>query len=389
MIASILDTDLYKFTTSYAYMKLYPEAEGIFAFIDRDNVEYSKEFVTQLTAELHRLSKISLTADEFAYLTHNKTLTRFMPLCYWEWLAQFRFEPDRVNVRLDDSHHLHVEITDKLYKSTLYEVPILATISELRAKQTGYVADMDTMVMRLHRKIKQSNVDALKFSEFGTRRRFSYDVHRKVCEELSGHAKYCVGTSNVHLAMQYDMMPAGTFPHEWVMFHGAVFGYQMANYLSLEDWSRVYDGDLGIALIDTYTTRAFLSNFSRKHAKLFDGVRQDSGDEYQIGDMVIKRYQELGIDPRTKTIVFSNATDFDKYAKIAAYFRDRINVSAGIGTNLTNDVGFVLPNVVMKLTNCRISQRECWKPCLKISDDVGKHLGCEQEFKVAAYVLGL
>jgi nicotinate phosphoribosyltransferase len=128
---------------------------------------------------------------------------------------------------------------------------------------------------------------------------------------------------------------------------------------------------------------------SLKFAKLFDGVRQDSGDEYQIGNMVISRYKELNIDPTTKTIVFSNALNFNKYLDIANYFKGRIKISAGIGTNLTNDTEFAPANIVMKLSKCRINSKHDWRKCIKISDDLGKHLGDDKEFEIAKYQLGI
>jgi nicotinate phosphoribosyltransferase len=173
------------------------------------------------------------------------------------------------------------------------------------------------------------------------------------------------------------------------MFHGAIWGYQEANYLGMRDWVRTYDGNLGIFLMDTYTSKIGLKNMSLKFAKLFDGVRQDSGDEYQIGNMVINRYKELGIDPTTKTIVFSNALNFDKYKDIHDYFKGRIRVSAGIGTNLTNDTDFKPANIVMKLSKCRINKNQEWRKCIKISDDLGKHLGDDKEFEIAKYQLGI
>jgi nicotinate phosphoribosyltransferase len=191
------------------------------------------------------------------------------------------------------------------------------------------------------------------------------------------------------MAMKHGMKVIGTHPHEWFMFHGAQFGYKQANYLALENWVNVYDGDLGIALSDTYTTEAFLKNFSRKHAKLFDGVRHDSGDPYLFTLNVIKRYKELGIDPTTKTIVFSNALDFETYREISEYCRGRIRCAAGIGTNLTNDCGYKPSNIVMKLTKCRMNARQPWYNCIKLSDDKGKHMGDMNDVRACYYELGI
>ena len=387
MILSILDNDLYKFSTSYAYMKLYPEAEGTFTFTDRDNIVYTEEFLTALNLELNKLRQLQLKADEFYWCVEH---IPYIPRVYWEWLENFRYEPLKIYATIDNNGHLHIEATDFLYKVTLYEVPILAIVSELTNKWKGNVYNEQTMLPRLDKKINIAIENGLKFSEFGTRRRFSSAVHESVIKRLRNRCSVnCVGTSNVYFAMQYGITPIGTFPHEWIMFHGAIWGYQEANYLGMRDWVRTYDGNLGIFLMDTYTSKVGLKNMSLKFAKLFDGVRQDSGDEYKIGNEVIKRYQELGIDPTTKTIVFSNALDFNKYLDIANYFKGRIRVSAGIGTNLTNDCGFKPSNIVMKLSKCKINKNQEWRKCIKISDDLGKHLGDDKEFEIAKYQLGI
>ena len=397
MINSILDTDLYKFSTSYAYMKLYPEAEGIFSFCDRNNIVFNDEqgpldtivtnsIIDQLRIEFVRLSKLSLTlAEEDWCIKH----ISYIPEIYWEWLKVFYFDYDKINVWLDDDKHLHIQVKDKLYKVTLYEVPILAIVSEILSKRQGLINVSDA-IDKLDVKINLANEHNLKFSEFGTRRRATSNLHELIVQRLKEKCPInCVGTSNVYFAMKYNMTPVGTFPHEWIMFHGAIWGYQEANYLGMRDWVRTYDGDLGIFLMDTYTSKVGLKNMSMKFAKLFDGVRCDSGDEYKIGNDVINRYKELGIDPKTKTIVFSNALDFNKYLDISNYFTCRICISAGIGTNLTNDTEFKPANIVMKLSKCRINKNQEWRNCIKISDDLGKHLGDDKEFEIAKYQLGL
>ena len=386
MIFSILDTDLYKFSTSYAYMKLYPEAEGTFTFCDRNKVVHSKEFLEALKMEFAKLTRLSLTLAEKKWCISR---IPYIPLIYWEWLSQFHFDLDKIICWLDNEGHLHIEVTDNLYKVTLYEVPILAIVSELYSRSQGAV-NVSEAIDKLDAKINLANEHGLKFSEFGTRRRYSAHLHELIVERLKEKCPInCVGTSNVYFAMKYNMTPIGTFPHEWIMFHGASWGYQEANYLGMRDWVRTYDGNLGIFLMDTYTSKVGLKNMSLKFAKLFDGVRQDSGDEYEIGNLVIKRYKELGIDPTTKTIVFSNALNFDKYLDIHNYFRGRIRVSAGIGTNLTNDTEFKAANIVMKLSKCRINKNQEWRKCIKISDDLGKHLGDDKEFEIANHVLDL
>lgn len=386
MIHSILDTDLYKFTTSYAYIKLFPYAIGTFSFKDRDETVYNDRFMEQLHDAINQLAEVTLKEEELEYMTSH---CRFLPQVYWEWLYSFRFRPDKVKIVLDEDRHLNIEITDYLYKSTLYEVPLLSIVSEMRNLSLGHEADMTGTMERLAHKIELSNGHQLLFSEFGTRRRFSFEVQDKVLAYLKQHAKYCTGTSNCYFAMKHGMKPMGTHPHEWFMFHGAQFGYKHANYLALENWVNVYDGDLGTALSDTFTSDAFLNNLSRKQAKLFDGVRCDSGNEFAFTDKLIARYQELGIDPTTKTIIFSNALDFEKALDIQAYCQGRIRCSFGIGTNLTNDTGFKPSNIVMKLTRCKMNANQEWRECVKLSDDLGKHIGSEEEVRACLYDLQL
>ena len=237
IIRTILDTDLYKFTTSYAYIKLFPYAIGTFSFKDRDGTEYSDEFVERLRTEISQLSHVALSEKELEYMIKN---CRFLPRVYWEWLSSFRFQPEKIEIRLDENRQLHIEVNDYLYKATLYEVPLLAIVSEIKNQSSGNVANLEDILYKLSEKTELSNKHQLLFSEFGTRRRFSFDVQNQVIGHLKQTAHYCIGTSNCHFAMKYGMKPMGTHPHEWFMFHGAQFGYKHANYMALENWVNVY-----------------------------------------------------------------------------------------------------------------------------------------------------
>jgi nicotinate phosphoribosyltransferase len=384
IIKSILDTDLYKFSTSFAYMQNFPDAEGTFDFCDRGKEKYTNDFVEKVRLEVTNLNALRMTKEEFDFVT--KTI-KYIPLHYWEWLKGFQFNPGKVSIELDNENCLRISVTDKLYKVTLYETVVLAIVSELRSRELyGYISDLDNVLDSLKHKIHMSNFHKILFSEFGMRRRYSYTVQDIVIKYIKENAKYCTGTSNVHFAMKYDMKPIGTHPHEWFMFHGAMFGYKMANYMALENWVNTYDGDLGIALTDTYTTDVFFKNFSKKHAKLFDGIRQDSGDEFEFIEKALARYNELGINPMTKTIIFSNALNFAKAKDIKIYCEGKINAAFGIGTNLTNDIKGTVPgNLVMKLTKCRMNSKQSWSSCIKLSDDLGKHMGPEVEVKNCKY----
>lgn len=390
MMLSILDTDLYKFSTGYAVWNLYPLAEATFKFTDRNKEVYDQKFVELLKLEFSRLSNLKLSEEEFQWVSEK---IPFIPRTYWEWLKSFRYNPDLIQVELDKEGHLQIEVTDAYYRVTFYEIPVLAIVSELRNKYKGYNVMNKEVVEILDEKINYANEYGLKFSEFGTRRRYSSSTHEIIVQRLKEKCPVqCAGTSNVYFAYKYGMTPTGTFPHEWVMFHAACFGYKRANFLSLEDWIKVYQARLGTSLIDTFTTKSFLRTLTYQQAVSLQGFRIDSGDNFKIGNMIISRLQEFGIDPKTKLLVFSNALDFPKYKEIVDYFRNRIQVSAGIGTNITCDPGikdYEPANIVMKMSKCRLSSKDPWEKCIKISDDLGKHMGDPKEYEIAKYELHL
>lgn len=390
MIFSLLDTDLYKFTSSYAYMKMFPDAECTFTYIDRNKTPRTPEFLEELKKELKDLALSTFSEDEFNWCVKN---IKFIPQFYWEWLKTFRFEPDRIKCWLDENNVLNAQVTDKCYRCTLYEIPFLYLVPEINNKNKP--VDWDITLSILKNKIDMANTNGMYFSEFGTRRRFNHLTQDIIVKTLKDYSKTCVGTSNVYFAMKYNMKPIGTHPHEWFMFHGAQFGYKNANYMALENWVNTYDGDLGIALSDTFTSDVFFKNFSLKLAKLFDGVRQDSGDEYEFIEKTVNFYITKGIDPKSKTIVFSNALDFPKAIDINNHCKDKIKASFGIGTNLTCDVysekynKYPYENEVMKMSDCRMNSNQPWQKTIKLSDDIGKHMGDPYEIKCAEYELGL
>lgn len=391
-VKSILDTDLYLFSVSYYFMKQYPEASGVLAFNDRNKTVYSEDFIKNLRIELNALKTLHLNLGELGWC---KESIPYIPGFYWEWLWGFEFEPEKINVWLDSENHLHIEVQEKLYKLALYEIPILATVSGLVHEielGSGVDFDVDVTLFRLKKKVNLINTFGLKVGDMGCRRRASYEIQEKVVEYMAQNIQpeLFTGTSNVYLARKFDVKPLGTMSHFMVMFNMAYHGYRMGNYYTMETWADTYHGDLGIYLTDTVGSEAFFKNFSKKHAKLFDGIRQDSGDEYEFVDRAISRYKELGINPLSKTIVFSNALTVEKYKDIAEYCKGKIQCSAGIGTSLTCDVPGVIPcNIVMKLRECRMNDNQDWIPCIKLSDDLGKYTGDENEVRRAKEILGI
>ena len=389
IIQSVLDTDLYKFTTSYAYSKLYPRAYGQFRFIDRGKTTYPQGFAEELKKEIQEMSKLALTKDEASFLYRELP---YLPPTYIDFVRGFRFDPEEVKVEQDAEGHLSIIAEGLLYRVTLWETPILALVSELYYKILGAQPDMEYTERTIISKARKLAEHGITFSMFGMRRRFSATIEDRVTELLKEHAAgYLFGTSNVYYAYKHGLRVSGTHPHEWIQFHGAMFGYKMANYMAMEDWINVYDGDLGTVLTDTYTTDVFMRNFSKKHAMLFTSLRHDSGDPLQFTEKVIARYRELRVDPTIKYIIFSDGLDPERAIEIANYCKGRIGASFGIGTNFSNDVGNgVRPmNIVMKLWKCKMTEKERWNPCVKLSDVDGKHTGEPEEIELAQRTLGL
>ena len=388
IIKSILDTDLYKLTTSYAYSKLFPRAYGEFEFVDRDDRDYPEGFDHLLRQELEEMTRLSLSDEEEQFLRRKLP---YLPPIYIDFLKGLRFNPAEVSVTME-GHKLRIRTSGLLYRVTLWETPILALVSELFFRMSGHSPDIDYMEKAVREKARRLKEHQITFSLFGMRRRYSADVEDRITELLKKHSgDNFFGTSNVYFAVKHQINVSGTHPHEWVQFHGAIYGYKMANYMAMENWISTYDGDLGTALTDTYTTGVFMQNFSKKHAQLFTSLRQDSGDPLAFVDMAIRRYEELRVNPKLKYIVFSDSLDVEKAIQIKHYCGDRITATFGIGTNLTNDVGNGIKglNIVMKLFRCKMIEKDRWNECIKLSDVDGKHTGSVEEIQLAQRVLGI
>lgn len=383
---SILDNDFYKFTMQYAVTKLYPDVIARYKFINRGKHEFPEGFAEELQNQVNAMSNLALTKDEKKFLIENCT---YLSPAYLDFLQGYRYDPSEVKIS-QDGINVSVEVEGNWYRTILWEVPLLALISEVFYT----LSDAQRMTNEEVTKNTSDKVDlynklGVNVAEFGTRRRHSYEVHDIVMQELTNHSgQSFVGTSNVHFAHKYGVKPIGTHAHEWFMFHAARFGYKVANSMSLDRWVKVYYGDLGIALTDTYTSDIFFRQFDKKLSKLFDGVRHDSGDPIEFGEKVIAHYQKMGINPEHKTIIFSDGLNSEKVEIIANAFKGRIGLSFGIGTNLTNDVGLRAMNIVMKLTE--ISSIDIpWTGVVKLSDERNKHTGSEKDIHLAKEILQL
>lgn len=385
-LPSILDNDFYKFTMQNAVIQLFPYAKARYKFINRGQHKFPEGFSDALRQSVEAMGRLKLTTDEKHFLA---STCPYLPPTYLDFLQGYCYNPDEVTIT-QTGEDLDVTVEGYWYRSILWEIPLLALISELFYKLTDQKRDEDKIVAdRTREKIKKLSELGITVADFGTRRRHSYEVQSLVVKTLS-KSEYAafVGTSNVHLAVKNKVKPIGTHAHEWFMFHAAKYGFKMANELGLENWVNVYRGDLGIALSDTYTTDVFYSRFDKKFAKLFDGVRHDSGDPIDFAEKTIRHYKSLGIDPLSKTIIFSDALNYEKVKRIVDYCQGKIGMSFGIGTNLTNDVGLKPTNIVIKMTEA-YTEDERWIPVVKLSDERGKYTGPEQMIGLAKSVLNI
>lgn len=383
---SILDNDFYKFTMQHAVIKLFPYAKARYQFINRGKHEFPENFADRLREAIDDMAKLKLTHKEKEFL---RETCPYLDPTYLDFLQGYRYDPSEVTIE-QVGNEVKVSIEGFWYRTILWEVPIMALICELFYRETNQKRNADELVIQtVEDKIKKYRDLDIVFAEFGTRRRHSYEVHDLVVKTLKekGEGTF-IGTSNVYLAMKYNTKPIGTHAHEWFMFHAAKYGYKMANSMGLEHWTEVYRGDLGIALTDTYTTEVFFEQFDKKFAKLFDGVRHDSGDPLEFGDKTIAHYQKLGINPLTKTIIFSDGLNYDKVERITEHCKGRIGLSFGIGTDLTNDVGLKPMNIVLKLTEAKPENAD-WTGVVKLSDEPKKHTGTAEDIDLAIRLLNI
>ena len=382
-LSSMLDNDFYKFTMQQCVAKLFPKAKARYQFINRGKHHFPEGFANALKASVQEMSKLKLRSDEKQWLA--KTCPYLDPV-YLDFLGGYCYNPDEVLITQNGSE-LRVHVEGLWYRSILWEVPLLCLISETFYKLNSLQREGDeTVIEKTKHKGETYGELGVTIADFGTRRRHSFAVQQLVVKALKQFGKTFVGTSNVHLAMQNNTKPIGTHAHEWFMFHAAKYGYKMANTMALEHWIDVYRGELGIALSDTFTTDEFYEVFDKKFARLFDGVRHDSSDPLVFADKTIAHYKQLGIDPLSKTIIFSDALNEEKVARIASHCRSKIGISFGIGTNFTNDVGLQPMNIVMKMTEA-LPDGEPWTPVVKLSDEPAKHTGDAEQIALAKAAL--
>ncbi len=385
-IISILDNDFYKFTMQNAVVNLFPRAKAKYAFINRGQHQFPQGFGELLKKAIAELAQLQLSKSEKEFLSKK---CPYLPPTYLDFLQGFRYDPEEVTI-IHEGTNLSVTIEGYWYRTILWEVPILFLICELyyEANHLHRISNEEVAEIAKNKILKYREL-GITIADFGTRRRHSYEVQKITVESLLKNGANCfIGTSNVHLAMLLNTKPIGTHAHEWFMFHAAKFGFKMANSLALENWVIIYRGDLGIALSDTYTSEVFFHQFDRKFSKLFDGVRHDSSDPIEFAQKTIAHYKNYGIDPLSKTIIFSDSLNYEKVKNIAQFCRGKISFSFGVGTNFTNDVGLQPLNIVLKMTDA-LPEEGVWTPVIKLSDEKGKYTGDPKAIALAKKVLEL
>ena len=372
-VVSLLDTDLYKFNMNQVMFHKHTNLNGKYIFKCRNKgVEFTDEMIEEINAQIDHLCTLTFTDEELDYLGS----LRFIKSDYIEFLRLWRPLRRYVKCWKDEELGMRIEVEGPIFSVMQFEIYLLEIVNEVyfRMKYDYHVL-VETARQKLYRKVRgfQDDFYDFKFAEFGCRRRLSREWQDYVIKELI-ETKHCVGTSNVYLAMKYGIKPIGTYAHEYVQMYQGIPGVQLAytNKMAMEEWFEEYQGDNGTALTDTLGTDLFLMDFNKLQATCYTGVRHDSGDPFEWGEKMIAHYYKMGIDPKTKTLLFSDSLDFDKAQAISDHFRGRINTSFGIGTFLSNDTCEDPLNIVIKL------QYVNGHPVAKLSDDWGKAM-CQND----------
>lgn len=378
IIKSLLDTDLYKINMMCVYFNRFPNKVGRFEFKCRNkDVRFTTTMLKRINDELDNLCTLQFTNEEINWLSNLAWLKN--KIGFLSFLKLFKFDRNMITAELQEGGKLKVSAKGPIYMISYFETFVLSIVSEVYYDATYPEEDCSLAMSKLEKKIGQILYAGrpFKFSEFGARRRFSFDWHEQVVKTLAKKVPSWefVGTSDMYLAMKYNLVPQGTMAHEFLCLGQALDNVTLeaSQRYMLQQWADEFRGNLGIALSDNLGIDKFLKDFDLYFAKLFNGIRQDSGDPIEVGNKIIEHYKKLGINPLTKTIVFSDCLDVRKALDLNEKFSNKINVAFGIGTNLVCDMGSFSPlQCVMKLVEVD------GKPVAKISDSDGKVM-CEDE----------
>ena len=381
ILHSLLETDLYKFTMWQTMLHRHPQAQAEYRFVCRNAPAFPlSELLDDVNEQLDHLCALSFTEDELAYIG----ALRYMKADFVDFLRIFRFQRRFIRASVAaDGRTLEIVAEGPQVHVMGFEIYVLAIVNELYFRRADSAAALAEGRTRLRAKVaalrefgarEPVRAHPFEFFDFGVRRRFSAAWQEEVVRTLKDEAPaFFKGTSNVHLAKKYGLVAIGTMAHEYLQSYQA-FDVRLRDFqkMALENWVQEYRGDLGVALTDVVGMDAFLRDFDLYFAKLFDGLRHDSGDPIEWGETALAHYVRLRIDAHTKRLTFSDGLDLERAFDIWRHFADRTQLGFGIGTTLTNDVGLVPLNIVMKLTQCN------GQPVAKLSDSPGKTL-CKDE----------
>ncbi|SKB49989.1 nicotinate phosphoribosyltransferase [Lachnospiraceae bacterium] len=376
IINSLLETDTYKFSMGQAIYHQFPDFKTTWTFKCRNkDVHFSAEMVEEITEQIKAYCNLRFSEDELKYLDG----ITWIKGSYIDFLRIWRPRFEDFEISADAECGLSIETKGTWLNTSMYEIPTLAIVNEVYFRMQY---DYDELLKSFKEKLdeKYGNLESGRwyagvFSEFGLRRRLSAEAQELVVEKFShlNDTLKCstsfIGTSNVYLAKKYGVTPVGTMAHEWIMCVGQgnhKHNPAYSNWYALDAWVKEYGILNGTALTDAITTDCFLKDFQLTYATLFSGVRHDSGDPFAWGEKMIKHYESLGIDPKTKMLLFSDSLNFETADKIFRHFNGRIKVAFGIGTYLSNDTCVDPLNIVMKTTKCN------GQDVAKISDTPGK-----------------
>lgn len=384
IITSLLETDMYKFSMGQAIYHQFSDYKTTWSFKCRNkDVQFTSEMVEEIRAQIQAYCKLRFTEDELQYLDNIKWIKG----SYVDFLRLWSPRYEDFTITTDGECGLSIEVAGTWLNTSMYEIPTLAIVNEVYFRmQYDYEELLDSFKERLDVKfenLKSGHWYAGTFSEFGLRRRLSAEAQSLVVEKFfhlndTKHSpSRFIGTSNVYLAKKFGLTPVGTMAHEWIMCTGQgnhKHNPAYSNWYALDAWIKEYGVLNGIALTDTITTDCFLRDFQLTYATLFSGVRHDSGDPYEWGEKMIDQYRKLGIDPKNKTLLFSDSLDFERADALWHHFHNDINVAFGIGTYLSNDTKVSPLNIVMKVTKCN------GMDVAKISDTDGKGMCKNPEY---------
>ncbi|QCI17755.1 nicotinate phosphoribosyltransferase [Buchnera aphidicola (Acyrthosiphon lactucae)] len=377
IVKTLLDTDAYKLHMQQAVFYHYKNVNVVAEFLCRGD-NFLGCYSNVLLEQINMMKSLSLSHEEYTYMTSFP----FFKKEYLHWLKKFRYNVSQVKIN-NHQGQLHIRISGLWKEVILWEVPILALISEVfhgnfspEISSKSALQYLDTKLIKFFNYTKYIDLSHLKIVDFGTRRRFSYNVQYSIVKRLKENFPFLIGSSNYHIARILKIPPVGTQAHEWFQAHQQI-GKNLKNsqVLALQTWLDQYNNNLNIALTDSINMDAFLRDFNLYFTSSYQGIRHDSGDPVKWAEKALEHYEKLGIDPCTKTLLFSDNLNFKKIISLYKKFNKRINVIFGIGTKLTCDIPYVKPlNIVIKLVKCN------GKPVAKISDSPGKTFCLDHNF---------